>query len=78
MTLSYMANAGWPILVAAYEYERNERRGTVHALNKINDAHIYTDKCPKMRTKYAMQIFSETMALYLELCRGKKSIEYNK
>lgn len=76
-TLTYRCDDGeiayiaWSIIRSAYEYERMERAGHIHAINKISDARIYPDKCPKMRTKYAFQILSDTLALYIDLARGK-------
>lgn len=61
----------WTILKAAYD-DSKSTPGDMDCLPKITEAHIFPDKCPKMRTKYAFQVLSLTMATYINLRAGNQ------
>lgn len=59
----------WETVIAAMETEL-ERNKCVSALRKIKPEHVYPHLCPVMRVKYAMQIFSNSLAAYMEHYKG--------
>lgn len=59
----------WDVVEAAYE--KDKIRGPDRHLKKITSVHVSPDNFQKMRVKYAVQVFSKTLATEIEsLAKG--------
>lgn len=64
--------ASWSIIEQAYTMDKCALHTLDGLLPKLTEAHVRKDKIPKMRVKYAAQIFSKTLASHTAFCANIK------
>lgn len=65
--------ASWSHIVTAYEIDVYSSFLERH-VPKLTDQHVYPEKIGKMRVKFMMQVFSRTLARFIDLLARSKGI----
>lgn len=58
--------ASWDDIVTAYEMDKFSRMRQ-RQMPKLTDRHVYKDLIPKMKVKFATQIFSNTVSNFIDV-----------